>query len=76
MSSVNTLPGSVGFVGAIRATAKLADRLSEWIRSAYRRLAVARLSEAMMELSDEQLAQIGVDRAGIPAHAERIVNES
>ncbi len=76
MSSTSTMPGGAGVFGAIRFAAGLTDWLSAWIRPAFRRLAVARLSAAMMELSDEQLAQIGVDRAGILAYAERIVDES
>ncbi|PKP63296.1 MAG: hypothetical protein CVT86_05605 [Alphaproteobacteria bacterium HGW-Alphaproteobacteria-8] len=56
-------------VAAFAALAQTGRVLGDWMRA----VQVARMMQALSAMSDRQLAQIGVLRADIPAHARAMV---
>ena len=49
------------------------DRLRRWAGNAIRALQYSRMRQALSELSDAQLAALGLNRADIPDHARNCV---
>lgn len=48
-------------------------KVSAFASSALQALQVARMASVLSEMTDQQLADIGISRSGIPAYAETLI---
>jgi len=53
----------------------LGGRIAESFRAVWRGIALARMMRILTEMSDDQLARIGVKREDIPDYAWKLVTE-
>jgi uncharacterized protein YjiS (DUF1127 family) len=54
----------------------LLERFADWAVRSSRPVQVSKMTRALRQLNDAQLAKVGLTRADIPAHAYRVVYQN
>ena len=76
MASQGTYPLKAPAVRDDGAGSRIASRLGRRLAAALKQVQYGRQMQALGQLSDRQLAEIGLRRSEIPAYAWRLIHES